>query len=201
MLLRLTVVFAALLFLAACADAPDPETPVITPDIDTTETPLAMEGEFTVGEAAAMLNPTAGSTVTGQVVFTGLATGVRVLAQVNGLPPGEHGFHIHENGDCSAPDASSAGGHFNPNGAAHGAPDDAERHVGDLGNIVANADSTAGYDRVDDVLSLNGPDAIVGKAIIIHATADDFTSQPTGDAGSRLACGIIEATDGPDVDE
>ena len=191
--------FALVLALAAgCTDAPDADGEA--PDTLTTatpepNTPLGVDGEYEVSEPSAVLNPTAGNSVNGQVVFTPLARGVRVLAQVNGLPEGTHGFHIHETGDCSASDASSAGGHYNPTGAPHGAPDAAERHVGDLGNIVANADSTGGYDQVDSVISLDGPDSIVGKAVVIHAGEDDFTSQPSGDAGNRLACGVIEANE------
>ena len=124
--------------------------------------------------------------------------GILVSAEVGGLSEGLHGFHIHETGDCSAPDALSAGGHYNPADAPHGAPEapGAERHVGDLGNLEAGADGRARYERVDSVLTLSGPTSIVGKAVIVHAGQDDFTTQPTGDAGPRLACGVIERAEG-----
>jgi Cu-Zn family superoxide dismutase len=110
------------------------------------------------------------------------------------LEPGPHGFHVHEFGDCSAPDGSSAGGHFAPLGSPHGPPDagQGERHIGDLGNIVANADGVVEQELADSVIRLDGENSIVGKAIIVHAGADDFTTQPSGAAGERVACGVIE---------
>ncbi len=145
-------------------------------------------------QAVAVLEPTQGNNATGQVTFKTQGEGVLVVADFEGLPAGKHGFHVHEKGDCSAPDASSAGGHYNPENTPHGAPDapPSERHVGDLGNLEAGQDGTAHYERVDPLLSLSGPNSIIGKAVIVHAKADDFTSQPTGDAGPRLACGVIE---------
>ena len=113
------------------------------------------------------------------------------MATVKNLTAGRHGFHIHEYGDCSAVDATSAGGHFNPQNKPHGAPDSAERHVGDLGNIEANQACLAVTDFVDPRLSLEGPQAIIGRSVIVHAKADDLKSQPTGAAGARLACGVI----------
>jgi len=144
-----------------------------------------------VKEAVAVLHPTEGSDVHGIVTFMEAEGGIRIIADVEGLSPGKHGFHIHEYGDCSAPDGTSAGGHFNPEDMLHGAPTDTERHAGDLGNLDAGEDGTAYYERTDDHISLNGPHSIVGLAVIIHAGEDDFTSQPTGNAGPRVACGII----------
>ena len=149
------------------------------------------------GGAAAELKPTEGSTARGRVVFFEAATrGVRVVAHVEGLAPGEHGFHIHENGDCSAPDASSAGGHFDPTGMPHAGPEAERRHAGDLGNLTADESGMAHLERVDTHLSLEGGGSIVGRAVVVHAGRDDLTSQPAGDAGGRLACGVI----GPDGD-
>jgi len=107
--------------------------------------------------------------------------------------PGEHGFHVHENGDCSAPDASSAGGHFNPADHEHAGPDAERQHMGDMGNITAGEDGTA---RVDAeyrflVLDPEADNSIMGKAVVVHAGADDMSSQPSGDAGARVACGVI----------
>lgn len=143
-----------------------------------------------VTKAVAALSPTKGSHVSGTVTFT-VTGGVRIVADVTGLTPGEHGFHIHEFGDCSAPDATSAGGHFNPRHTQHGAPDASVRHAGDFGNLVANGAGNAHYDRVDKMISLNGAESIVGHGVIVHEKVDDFITQPTGNAGARVACGVI----------
>ena len=151
-------------------------------------TALAMDK---VPNAVAVLHPTQGSSVSGTVHLTQESGGVRVTASVDGLAPGKHGFHIHEIGDCSAPDGTSAGGHFNPQGYPHAGPDAAKRHVGDLGNLNADNSGHATYDRLDDHVSLNGANTVIGRAVIVHAGKDDFVSQPTGNAGGRVACGVI----------
>lgn len=143
--------------------------------------------------ASVTLASTQGNHARGTVTFTQDAKGVKVVGSFTGLNLGEHGFHVHEKGDCSAPDAASAGGHFNPVTHKHGARDAAERHVGDLGNLKADPYGLARVDFVDEQISLDGPSSIIGKAVIIHEKADDFTTQPTGNAGGRLACGVIEA--------
>lgn len=145
-----------------------------------------------VTQAYADLHPTAGNKVEGRVVFQKVDQGVKVVAHISGLTPGLHGFHIHEKGDCSAPDGSSAGGHFNPDNKPHGSPESATRHVGDLGNIVANEKGEAVLERVDSLLQLEGPSSIIGRAVVVHADPDDFTTQPTGNAGKRLSCGVIQ---------
>ena len=142
-------------------------------------------------QASTVISPTEGNEAQGTVEFTQEAGGVRVVANLTGLTEGDHGFHIHEKGDCSAADGTSAGGHFNPEGTAHGAPDAAERHVGDLGNITADASGQATYNLLDTHLELNGDNNIIGLAVIVHALPDDF-SQPTGAAGARVGCGVIE---------
>lgn len=152
--------------------------------------------EGTMGQPAAAiceLTPTEGNAVTGTVMFTAVEGGVKVTAHVTGLTPGNHGFHVHENGDCSAPDAMSAGAHFNPEHMAHGGPDAEVRHGGDLGNLFADSTGTAHYERLDSRLSLEGEHAIIGRAVIVHADLDDLTTQPTGAAGARVACGVIQA--------
>lgn len=153
---------------------------------------IAFAADQEITKASAFLHPTKGNNVQGTVSFTAVAEGVKVVADVNNLTPGKHGFHIHEYGDCSSPDGSSAGGHFNPGASKHGSPHSLERHAGDLGNIVADEKGHAHYEVIDKVIKLNGPDTIVGRSVIIHAQADDYTTQPTGNAGGRLACGVIE---------
>ena len=144
-----------------------------------------------ITKAVAVLRPASGSNVSGLVTFTKIDGGVRVVADVEGLKPGEHGFHIHEFGDCSAASAASAGNHFNPHKMPHGGPDSEHRHEGDLGNITADESGRAHYDRVDKQIGLNGPDTILGRSVIVHDKADDLQSQPTGNAGARVACGLI----------
>ena len=144
-----------------------------------------------IKEAYADIHPTQGNHVEGRVVFQLEDSGVRVTAHIRGLKPGDHGLHIHESGDCSAPDGSSAGGHFNPDNQPHGAPDSPKRHVGDLGNITANEDGFAVYDKFDALLKLEGESSIIGRAVIVHADPDDFVTQPTGNAGGRIGCGVI----------
>jgi Cu-Zn family superoxide dismutase len=145
--------------------------------------------------ASATLAATAGSKATGTVAFTPNGDRVRVLAKVTGLAPGAHGFHIHEKGDCSAPDGMSAGGHFNPTGKAHGNPAAGEHHGGDMPMLEADASGNATLDVTVDTVTL-GTDAnsVVGRAVIVHKDADDFKTQPTGNSGARVACGVIAAT-------
>lgn len=149
------------------------------------------EGGGNVTKAICVLHPTEGNDVRGTVTFTKDGDEVMVHAELTGLSPGKHGFHIHQYGDCSAPDGTSAGGHYNPTNKKHGAPSDEERHVGDLGNVTAGEDGKATLDWRDPVIALNGAHSIVGHAIIVHAGEDDLKSQPTGDAGARVACGVI----------
>lgn len=144
-----------------------------------------------VEQAICVLHPTEGNNVSGTVTFTRNGSSITVEAELEGLTPGKHGFHIHEKGDCSAADATSAGGHFNPDGSDHGGPDSEERHVGDLGNIEAGEDGRATLTMEDSVISFSGANSIIGRAVIVHAGEDDLISQPTGDAGGRLACGVI----------
>ena len=151
----------------------------------------AQADDGAVTKAVAVLYPTKGSSVSGTVTFTKVDNGIRVVADVEGLTPGEHGFHVHAIGDCSAPDAMSAGGHFNPEGHQHAGPDAENRHAGDLGNITADASGKAHYDRVDAGLALEGRHSIIGRSVIVHEKADDLKSQPTGNAGARVACGAI----------
>jgi Cu-Zn family superoxide dismutase len=148
-----------------------------------------------VTKAICVVHPLGGSKVAGKVVFTQVSGGVQVNAELTGLAEGKHGFHVHEFGDCSMADGTCAGAHFNPTGAPHGGPDDAKRHVGDLGNIKVDASGKATYKRVDKLLALSGPNSIIGRAIIVHAAPDDLKSQPSGNAGARVGCGVIGIAD------
>jgi len=159
----------------------------------------AMEpGERTTtepGEPAvtASVRPASGSRTSGTVKFTQAASRVRVDAQFSSLTPGLHGFHIHEKGDCSAPDAMSAGGHFNPYGKKHGAPDAPDSHSGDLGNLTADASGKATLTLWLDGISVStGKDGVIGRAVIVHAGPDDLKTDPTGNSGGRVACGVIK---------
>lgn len=151
-------------------------------------------GQTVVSRAIAVLHPTKGSSVSGIVRFEVVEKGIRVVADVTGLAPGKHGFHIHEYGDCSSDDGSSAGGHFNPTGMPHGMPSGDKRHVGDLGNIVADSTGTAHLDYVDNQISFSGQNSIIGRGVIVHEKEDDLKTQPTGNAGARLACGVVGIT-------
>lgn len=145
------------------------------------------------GGVSARLEPRSGSTVTGTVVFSPVGENTRVQATVRGLTPGEHGFHVHEAGDCSAPDASSAKGHFNPTGKGHGHHTAADHHAGDLPNLIADKDGNAKYDvEVSRLHIATGPVGIIGRSIVVHADPDDYRSQPAGNSGKRVACGVIE---------
>ena len=142
--------------------------------------------------ASSSLAPTKGHQVSGTVSFVQRGDNVLVEARVTGLSPGLHGFHIHEKGDCTAADASSAGGHFNPHKAPHGGPEAAQHHAGDLGNLTADSGGIAVYKAEVTRISLGtGEDSIIGRAVIVHANPDDLRTQPAGNAGARLACGLI----------
>lgn len=141
---------------------------------------------------AVMRGTAEGSAVSGQVRLTESKDGLKIFAKLAGLPPGEHGFHIHEFGRCE--DAGkAAGGHYNPGGAPHGhaLKNHKKAHAGDLGNIVVGADGTALLELTLAKLSLSGGRrSAAGRALIVHEKADDF-SQPLGNAGGRIACGVI----------
>lgn len=154
------------------------------------ETPAAKSAGSS--KAIAVLHPTAGNKIAGTVTFTPVTGGVQVHADITGLTPGKHGFHVHEFGDCSAADASSAGGHFNPTNKPHAGPDAAERHEGDMGNVEADASGNAKLDYVDHQISLSNDDkSAIGRSVVVHAKPDDLKSQPSGESGARVACGVI----------
>jgi Cu-Zn family superoxide dismutase len=145
--------------------------------------------------ARATLEPTAGSGVRGTVDFAENGNSVTLDVMLSGLTPGPHGLHVHEFGDCSAADASSAGKHFNPHEAPHGAPTDARdaRHPGDLGNVVADEMGNVRTSLHDTMLGSEPDFQMVGHALVVHAGEDDLASQPSGNSGDPVACGVIEA--------
>lgn len=148
------------------------------------------EAETAAEQLMAVIQPTEGNNASGTVTFTRRNGDVQVHANVNGLSPeSSHGFHIHEFGDCSADDATSSGDHYDPENMPHGHPTGVERHHGDLYNLTSDPDGFAMLDYLDPVIVL---DSIRGRAVIVHAGQDDYTTQPTGDAGARLGCGVIE---------
>lgn len=145
--------------------------------------------------ASAQLAPAAGKTVAGTLTLTGEGDAVRISGALPGLTANaEYGFHIHEKGDCSAPDFSSAGGHFNPTNAQHGNPTSGTHHAGDMLNAKADADGVAHFDVVTSgvTLTAGAPNDARGKAIVLHEKADDYATQPSGNSGARIACGVIQ---------
>ena len=151
----------------------------------------------TAKQASVKLAPASGSLVSGMLTLKPMGDGVHITGEIGGLTAGgTHGFHIHEKGDCSAADATSAGGHFNPGAQPHGRAGQGAHHAGDADNLVADGKGVAKVNVHQSGVVLGGGAAndIAGRAVIVHAKADDYTSQPTGDAGGRIACGVISVT-------
>lgn len=150
------------------------------------------------------MDPTAGNSAHGAIAFVNAGPNrVRVNVSLRGLAPtSAHGLHIHEKGDCSAPDASSAGGHFDPRGSRHGGLDTTVRHAGDLGNVVADEHGTVRASLLVQGISIGTePNDITGRSVVLHAHADDLKSQPSGDSGPRIACGVIAESAAASVQE
>ena len=151
----------------------------------------------TAQQATAVLASASGSRVSGKLTLAPMGDGVHISGEVGGLAPnGQFGFHVHEKGDCSAVDATSAGGHFNPAARAHGRAGSAVHHAGDMDNVASDAGGVAKVNVHLHGVSLGGDAAndIAGRAVIVHAAADDYHTQPTGNAGARVACGVIMVT-------
>lgn len=187
MRLRPACLLPVSLLLVACASSPPSRAPDLAP------APVAIG---TVAKAQAALAPASASLVSGRLVLVGEPGAVRLTGTVGGLPPDARvAFHIHEKGDCSAADASSAGAHFNPAGQAHGGPDTTVRHLGDLDNLTADSRGRVNVEILAPAVVLGGgaSNDILGRALVIHAQPDDHHSQPAGNAGSRIACGPIRA--------
>lgn len=144
-----------------------------------------------VQKAVCVLHSTQGHKAHGTIWFIQHGEEIEIKGEITGLKPGMHAFHVHEFGDCSSPDAMSAGAHFNPDGKPHGDIHAQQRHVGDLGNIRADGSGTAAVEIRDRLIKLNGHHSIIGRGLIVHADPDDLKSQPAGNAGARVACGVI----------
>lgn len=149
--------------------------------------------EEPVARAVAHLQPASGSEAKGTVTFDKTADGAKALVDLEGLKPGKHGIHIHEKGDCSDPKAVSAGAHFNPGHKHHGGAETGERHAGDFGNIEADASGKAHVELQIKGVKFDGAESIVGKALVVHDKEDDLKTDPSGNSGDRIACGVIEA--------
>lgn len=187
----MTVAAVGLMLAAGCAQEQEQPLPIEEPAPATTEpAPAAVPA---VETASTDLTGAEGTSY-GTVVFTQSGETTTVTASVIGVEPGLHGFHVHATGECTPPDFASAEGHFNPTDTIHGAPTDLEHHAGDLGNIQVAEDGTGTLEVTSDTLTVTaGPNSAVGKAVILHEGEDDFVSQPSGDAGARLACGVVRA--------
>jgi len=178
---------ASALALAACSTTPSAPK-ASTPDIPTTST---------AKQAIAVLASASASRVSGSVTLVPMGKGLHLTGEIGGLPANStHAFHVHEKGDCSAADASSAGPHFNPFNAAHGKAGSGAHHAGDMNNLTADAEGVAKINVHLEGVTLGGGavNDVSGRALIVHAAADDYASQPAGNAGARVACGIIKVT-------
>lgn len=146
-------------------------------------------------KAAAPLVAKSGTNTGGRVTFEQQSGGTLVTVSVTGLAPGSvHGFHVHEKGDCSAPDAMSAGGHFNPTAKPHGQMAMGDHHAGDMNNLTADANGNVRVQFVmKDVTVAPGASSVIGRAVVVHKDPDDYRTQPTGNSGGRIACGVVAA--------
>ena len=186
--------FGMMLLVAGCAESGDyDDDEMENEDMEMSEGQMGQdttmhENEMDVTMAIATINPTAGNEVKGTVRFDGSGNGVRVNASFSGLPEGPHGFHVHLYGDCSADDGTSAGTHYNFDGSSQNPPSDIDRITGNLGNATADASGNATADTTISNTSLHD---ILGRAVIVHANANDPSQPPIGAAGARLGCGVI----------
>lgn len=191
------IIGASLLMLStACEKKTEP---VVEPTEDTVVVEEETTTETDPMEADKVLeltfSPASDSNLSGTAVFTQNGDEVTLQVDLEGLTPGDHAIHVHEKGDCSAPDAKSAGGHWNPAGTEHGKFDVEAFHMGDIGNLTANEEGKASLTFSTDKWCLDCEDEmqnLMGRALIVHESADDFTSQPTGNAGGRIGCLVIE---------
>lgn len=179
---------------ASEAPAPAGDSPTVATATEPGTTPGSSAVGETTSQAVVQLASTQGNTANGGLKISAAGTGVRISGMVQGLKPdSEFGFHFHEKGDCSAPDASSAGAHFNPTNQQHGSPQGQPHHAGDMLNVKSDAQGVAevSIDNADVSLHTGQPNDVVGKALVMHAKPDDYKTQPSGDSGDRIACGVI----------
>jgi len=191
----LGLALAATLSLAACSKQ-QPEGAPRQPEPTTAAPAEKATPAEPASEAVVQVAPTQGNTVTGALALGSSPQGVHITGSIQGLKPdAEFGFHVHEKGDCSAPDGSSAGGHFNPTQAQHGNPTGASHHAGDMVNIRSNGEGVAQVDATATGTTLHGDPGtdVMGKAIVVHESPDDYATQPSGNSGKRIACGVIAA--------
>src|SRR5690606_7007848 len=176
---------------AEAAPAADAKADGAAPGGDAAEP--APSGDAAAQSVSVELQSAEGQSVAGTLTFASSADGVTVSGEISGLTPGKHGFHVHEKGECAPPDFTSAGGHFNPTHKDHGAPADEQRHAGDLGNLEVGSDGKVQVQATltDVTLAEGGENSLLGKAIVVHAGEDDLKTQPSGDSGARVACGVI----------
>lgn len=183
--IRIAAVSILTATLAACASAPP------------SSQPAPPKSQHRLQQAIANLAPVSGTLVSGRLTITAVDDGVRISGELGGLGRNAtHAIHVHDHGDCSAADGSSAGGHFNPTATAHGRAGSGPHHLGDMDNLVANAQGVARVDlRLTGVTLGSGtPNDILGRALIVHAGPDDYASQPSGNSGARVACGVIDTS-------
>ncbi len=171
--------------------------PIALTSCERMQNQVTMPSTPSAKQASATIGPTSDNSVTGMAVFTQNGDQITLTIEIQNASPGIHAVHIHENGDCSAPDGTSAGGHWNPTDVAHGKWGEGEFHLGDIGNITVGEDGTGSIELTTDLWEIGtGSDIdVVGKGIIVHADADDFISQPSGNAGARIGCGVIVLTE------
>jgi Cu-Zn family superoxide dismutase len=193
----------SILALGACGGSQQSSEPPTAPEAPAESTPNeSAAGESSTAQASSeeagktvqvTFEAKSGSQLAGTATLTETGDGVRVLASLENVPPGEHGAHVHERGDCSAPDGASAGEHFNPTSHPHGLPHSGQRHLGDLGNVSIGGDGRGSIDVVASGANLepNDPNSFLGKSIIVHEKRDDG-GQPSGNAGGRIGCTVIE---------
>ena len=192
----LTLIICAAVSLTSCKNENTTAEDRVEENVDATQEESAMENEE-AQEVVVTLESKNNSSVTGTVTFTEENGEVTMVGEFQGLPEGQHAVHLHETGDCSAADASSAGGHWNPTGENHGEwGSESGFHRGDIGNFDVNSEGEGSITFTTDLWCIGCEDPeknIVDTAVVVHAGADDFSSQPSGAAGNRLACGVIQA--------
>lgn len=185
-------VLPGLFLLASCGSPPEPGSAASLPEAPAPPAATAPPEPLPTPTLTVPIEARSGSSLTGTATLTATEGGVRVLVSISGVSPGKHGSHVHEKGDCTAPDGASAGSHFNPGGHAHALPQGSPRHLGDLGNVEVGADGKGVLELVAEGANLDpgDPASFLGRSIIVHEKEDDG-GQPNGNAGGRIGCAVI----------